>query len=91
MRKLRRLTEATRAVSPIGQVSFRGIPDREDWLVCTVSVGSVILFESAAGPLDFVLDEALRKMATLSQRVKVALRQEDLNGADDEEDDPDSE
>lgn len=84
MRKLRRLTEATRALSPVGQITFRGIPDRDDWLVCIVSVGEVILFESGAGPLDFVLDEALRKMSTMSQRVKVALR------VSDDDDPPDS-
>lgn len=74
MLRLHRLTEAARAISPVGQVAFRGIPDREDWLVCIVSVGSVILFESSAGPLDFVMDEALRKLGSMSQRVKMALR-----------------
>lgn len=87
MRKLRRLTEATRALSQVGQVTFRGIPDREDWFVCVVSVGDIILFESGAGPLDFVLDEALRKMSTLSQRVKVALH---TPPPADDEDGPDS-
>jgi hypothetical protein len=54
-------------------VIVRGIPDRDDWWVCVVRVGDVILFESAAGPLDFVLDETTRKMLTMSRRVKAAI------------------
>lgn len=73
MRKLRRLCDATRAISPGGEVIVRGIPDRDDWWVCVVRVGDVILFESAAGPLDFVLDETTRKMLTMSRRVKAAI------------------
>ena len=76
----------------MGQVAVRGIPDREDWWVCIVSVGNVILFESSAGPMDFVLDEALRKMTTMSQRVKIALRADGkvMAEGDPNDDGPDS-
>jgi hypothetical protein len=74
----------------MGQVAVRGIPDREDWWVCIVSVGNVILFESSAGPMDFVLDEALRKMSSLSQRVKIALHPNDQTVVPDTSGSPDA-
>ena len=77
MRKLRRLFEAARAITPQAQVTFRGIPDREDWWVCVVSVGSVILVESSAGPPDVVLDEASKKLRGMSQKMKAAINEPD--------------
>lgn len=72
MKRLRRLCEGTRAISPQAQISILGVPDREDWWVIRVSVATVILVETAAGPLDKVLSEAAKKLQGLSQRMLMA-------------------
>lgn len=72
MKRLRRLCEGTRAISPQAQIMILGVPDREDWWVIRVAVGSVILIETAAGPLDKVLNESTKKLQGLSQRMLMA-------------------
>jgi len=73
MRRLRKLGEAAKAISPQAEISFRGIPDREDWWVCLISVGDAILVQTAAGPLETVLIEAAKKVQGLSQRIRAVL------------------
>jgi hypothetical protein len=72
MKRLRRLCEATRAISPAATITLRGVPDRDDLWVVKVSVGEVILLETGAGLLDKVIVEAAKKLQSLSQRVLLA-------------------
>lgn len=67
-------------MSPQAEVKFRGIPDREDWWVCIVLVGGVILVESSAGPLSNVLDDVTKKLKGMSQRMVAVLDQNNGNG-----------
>ena len=62
-------------MSPAAEVRFKGIPDRDDWWVCLVSVGGVTLVESSAGPLLTVLDDVTRKLKGMSQRMVAVLDQ----------------
>lgn len=73
MEKFERLVRSVRTLSPQGTTSIRGIPDREDWYVCTVAVAGVILAESSAGPLDEVIDEIMRKIKAMSTRMRAVL------------------
>jgi hypothetical protein len=73
MRRLKKLGEAVKAISPQAEIRFRGIPDREDWWVCIVAVGDAILVESAAGPLETVLDETAKKVRKMSSRIRAVL------------------
>ena len=77
MEALTRLCEAVRALSPQGEVRFQGVPDHEDWCVCSVWVSDVILFQSAAGPLDQVLEQVRAKIKGMSQKIHKIL---DPNG-----------
>jgi len=72
MKRLRRLCEATRQISPHAKITLHGIPDRDDVWVIRVQVGDVILVETGAGLLDKVLVEASKKLQALSQRVLLA-------------------
>ncbi len=69
MKRLRRLCEATRAISHQADLKFFGIPDREDSWVVRVAVRDAILVETAAGPLESVIEEATKKLSSMSQRV----------------------
>jgi hypothetical protein len=71
--KFTRLCQAVRSLTPAGEVAVRGIPDRDDWWVCTVRVGSVVIVESSAGPMDLVLDEVTRKIKSMSTRMRAVL------------------
>lgn len=71
--KFARLCAAVRALSPHGETAVRGIPDRDDWWVCTVRVGNIVLAESSAGPFDYVIDEVTRKIKSMSQRMRAVL------------------
>lgn len=73
MRRLRRLCEATRAISAEATVTFHGVPDRDDFWVIRVSVRDIILIETGAGLLDKVLMEAGKKLQSLSQRMLLAV------------------
>lgn len=73
MDKFARLVQAVRTLSPQGVTTIRGIPDREDWFVCSVNVAGVILSESGAGPLEEVIDEVTRKIKGMSQRMRAVL------------------
>jgi len=84
MKRLRRLCEATRAISPAAKITFHGVPDRDDVWVVRVAVGDIILVETAAGILDRVLQEAAKKLQSLSQRVLIAASE----SADEPDDDP---
>ena len=84
MKRLRRLCEATRAISHAAKITFHGIPDRDDLWVVRVSVGDVILVETAAGTLDRVLIEAAKKLQGLSQKMLIAASE----SADEPDDDP---
>jgi len=72
MSTVHRLLRASRAVTPAAEVQFVGIPDREDWVVCKVRAGGVILVESAAGPLDEVMVDVIAKLEKMSQRIHLA-------------------
>lgn len=72
VRNLRQLLLAARAVSPDCEVKFRGTGEEDKW-ICIVSVGAATLFESKAGYIDDVVDDAARKMKGVSQRMKAAL------------------
>lgn len=71
-----RLCQAVRTLSPYGEVATRGIPDRDDWWICTVRVGSIILVESLAGPMDQVLDDVTNKIKEISSRMLAVLDNE---------------
>jgi len=71
--KFTRLCQAVRAFTPAGEVAVRGIPDRDDWWVCTVRVSTVVIVESSAGPMEFVLDEVTRKIKSMSTRMRAVL------------------
>lgn len=86
MKRLRRLCEATRQISPHAKITFHGIPDRDDLWVIRVQVGDVILVETSAGLLDKVLIDAAKKLQGLSQRVILAVTQ---NGDDPPDSGPD--
>ncbi len=73
MKRLRRLCEGTRAINAAAQITILGVPDRDDWWVIRVSVSSVVLVETAAGPLDKVLLEAGKRLQGLSQRMLIAV------------------
>lgn len=83
MKRLRRLCEATRAISAAAKITILGVPDREDVWVIRVQVGDVILVETAAGGLDKVLIEATKRLQSLSQRVLLAAA-EDADNPDDD-------
>jgi len=70
---LHQLCDVVRTLSPQGEVRFRGVPDRDDWWVCSVWVGDVILFQSAAGPLDEVMAQVRAKLKSMSQKVRKIL------------------
>lgn len=69
-----RLMEAARTITPAAEVHFRGIPDREDWWVCSIQVRGAILVESSAGPLDSVIDDVTKKLKKMSTRLKAVCR-----------------
>jgi hypothetical protein len=67
-----RLIRASRAITPAAEIHFRGVPDREDWIVCRVMAGDLILVESAAGPTDDVMLDVISKLEKMSQRIHLA-------------------
>lgn len=71
--ELARLCEAVRTLSPHAEIRFRGVPDRDDYWVCIVVIGDVILFESAAAPLPDVTQQVTEKIKHMSQRMKAVL------------------
>lgn len=73
MKRLRRLCDATRAISAQGSVTFHGVPDRDDFWVVRVAVRDIIIIETGAGLLDKVIVEAGKKLQALSQRVLLAV------------------
>jgi hypothetical protein len=73
MRRFKKLTEIVRTISPQAELTFKGIPDRDDWWICLVSVGSVIIVDTAAGPIEDVLNEAIKKIGRMSQRIRAAV------------------
>ena len=78
MSTVRRLLRASQAVTPLAEVRFKGIPDREDWVVCQVLAGGVILAESAAGPVDTVMEDVIGRLEKMSQKIHLAaLKDED--------------
>jgi len=79
VRRLRRLCDATRAISPLADIRFIGIPDRDDMWVVRVAVRDAILVETAAGALEKVVEEATKKLKTMSRKIIAAA---DRNGND---------
>lgn len=57
----------------MADLRFLGVPDREDVWVVRVSVMDVILVETAAGPLERVVEEATKKIKTMSQGILAAV------------------
>ncbi len=78
MEKLNSLLDAVQALYPLGQVSFRGSEDRGQFgWVCTLSVGSVTLYESPQGTVDTVIDATIDAVSLITERMRKALlRQE---------------
>jgi len=87
MKRLRRLCEATRLISPAATITLHGVPDREDLWVVRVAVSNVILVETSAGLLDGVVIEAAKKLQSLSQRVLLAVSPSGDDDPDEPEDD----
>jgi hypothetical protein len=80
MSSVHRLIRASQAVTPLAEVRFKGIPDREDWVVCQVLAGGVILAESAAGPVDTVMEDVIGRLEKMSQRIHLAAVREEEEG-----------
>jgi hypothetical protein len=81
MSTVQRLIRASQAVTLLAEIRFKGIPDREDWVVCQVLAGSVILAESAAGPVDDVMQDVIGRLEKMSQRIHLAaVKPEDEEG-----------
>jgi hypothetical protein len=73
MSRLEKLAEAVRTISPQAEFTFRGVPDREDLWVCLVSVGGLIIIDTAAGSVEDVLNEVIRKIDRMSHRLLAAV------------------
>ena len=69
-----RLFAAVRAIHPGAELRFAQVPDNEDMWVIRVMVGTVVVIETGGGHLDVVLQEAIKKLERLSQRILVAVR-----------------
>ena len=61
----------------MAEIRFKGIPDREDWVVCQIYAGGVILVESAAGPIEEVLLDVICSLERMSERIHQAASQDD--------------
>ena len=72
MSDLYRLLRAAQAVTPKAELHFVGIEDQPDWIVCTVTVGDVVLLQSQAAPLSESMAEMVRKLEKMSQRIHIA-------------------
>jgi hypothetical protein len=73
MRRFKKLTEIVRTISPKAELSFRGVPDRDDLWICLVSVGGVIIVDTSAGSIEDVLNEVIKKISRMSQRIRTAV------------------
>lgn len=73
MRRFKKLAEAVRTISPQAELVFKGVPDREDLWVCLIIIGGVIVVDTAAGPIEDVLNEAIKKIGRMSQRMRIAV------------------
>jgi len=74
MKRLKRLCEAVRALSPYGAFSLTGAPDetgKEQWKG-VISIGGVILVESL-GNVEDVVAELTKKLERMSQRMMAKL------------------
>lgn len=74
MGPLDRLLSAVRSLSAHTRVTLIPIPDREDLWVVQVSVGSVVVVETAAGEPEAVIGLALKHMEGMSTRMLAASR-----------------
>lgn len=72
MKKLRQVLTAARALAPQAEVHFRGTAVEDEW-ICTVAVGAVVIFESKPGAPDVVVEEAVRKLKGMSQKMRAIL------------------
>lgn len=72
MKKLRQLLTAARALAPQAEIRFRGTANEDEW-ICSVAVGAVTLFESKAGDPEIVVEEASRKLKSMSQKMRATL------------------
>jgi len=77
MKSLHLLCQAVRTLHIEGQIRFHGIPDREDWWVCIVSVGDAIITETQAGPIEDVIEIATARIQEISERVAAILESAD--------------
>lgn len=74
MVRLGHLLNTTRALSSHAQTHFLPVPDREDIWVVRITVGSVVVVETAAGPLDEVMELAIGRLAGMSYRMLAAVQ-----------------
>ena len=74
---IQRLMKASQAVTPLAELRFKGIPDREDWVVCQVLAGGIILVESSAGPIEDMIQDVIERLRRMSQRIQLAAVRED--------------
>lgn len=71
------LLDAVRAISPHAQVHFLPVPDRDDIWVLRVIVGSVVIVETAAGPLDEIGQAAGQKLRSMSRRMLAVVKEQE--------------
>lgn len=63
------LVHAIRAISPVAELTIRGVPNSED-VICIIRVSQVVLIETTPALLDVALDEALQKIKTMSRKMQ---------------------
>jgi len=81
--KFHTLLTVARAVSDDVEVRFQGTHETDVW-ICTVWVGKdVILYETAPGSLDAVIDDVLAKLGRMSQRMIAILDTDTPENGDD--------
>ena len=73
MKRLLRLCNAARALHSSAEVTLISFPGEGDKWSIRLSVGSVIFFETVALPLGPGLEDATRRLRSLSQRTLKAM------------------
>lgn len=76
MKEIARLFAAVRAISPQADLRFIQVPDHPDMWVVRVAVGNVIIIETGGGLPMPVMQEAAKRLESMSQRILQAIRPE---------------
>ena len=77
--RLTRLLHAMREISPVAEFALHGQTDSDNW-ICVIRVSQVVILESGPGELNFVLDAAIQKLKTMSQKMQAAIDREPKSG-----------